>query len=120
MKFAKCGMDVERDRGKKAKIDIVAHKFKKENFNPHIDQGRLYIRFVATELLKHPSLKSDLVIGMACFDYNVLFVLPKTQAVDCYCHSFESLISCGWFARELRNVPGMFMCIFGTISDTII
>ena len=30
--------------------------------------------------------------------------MPKTVAVDCYQHLFESFSSRGWVARELRNV----------------
>ena len=54
--------------------------------------------------MRHPTFKSDLVIGLACLDYAVLFKLPKTVAVDCYQHLFQSFSSRGWFARELRNV----------------
>ena len=75
-----------------------------ESFNPFIDQGRQYIKYVAKELIKHPTFKSDLVIGLDCFDYAVLFKLPKTVAVDCYQHLFQSFSSRGWVALELRNV----------------
>ena len=75
-----------------------------ESFNPFIDQGRQCIQYVAKELMRHPTFKSDLVIGLACFDYAVLFKLPKTVAVDCYQHLFHSLNSMGWVARESRNV----------------
>ena len=54
--------------------------------------------------MRQPTFKSDLVIGLACFDYSVLFKLPKTVAVDCYQHLFQSLSSRGWVARELRDV----------------
>ena len=54
--------------------------------------------------MKHPTFKLDLVIGLACFDYAVLFKLPKTIAVDFYQHLFQSFSSRGWVARELRNV----------------
>ena len=45
-----------------------------------------------------------MVIGLAFFDYAVMFKLPKTVAVDCYQHLFQSFSSRGWVARELRNV----------------
>ena len=54
--------------------------------------------------MKHPTFKSDLAIGLACFDYAVMFKLPKTVAVDCYQHLFQNFSSRGWVARELRNV----------------
>ena len=104
LKFAKSKIDVERERGKKARADTVAKTVMGESFNPFIDQGRQYIKYVAKELVEHPTFKSDLVIGLACFDYGVLFKLPKTVAVDCYQHLFQSFSSRGWVARELRNV----------------
>ena len=44
------------------------------------------------------------MIGLACFDYAVLFKLPKTVGIDCYQHLFQSFSSRGWVARELRNI----------------
>ena len=104
LKVAKSKIDVERERGKKARCDAVARTVMGESFNPFLDQGRQYIKYVAKELVKHPTFKSDLVIRLACFDYGVLFKLPKTVAVDCYQHLFQSFSSRGWVARELRNV----------------
>ena len=104
LKVAKSKNDVERERGNKGKSDVVAKTVMGESFNPFIDQGRQYINYVAKELMKHPTFKSDLVIGLACIDYAVVFKLPKTVAVDCYQHLFQSFSSRGWVARELRNV----------------
>ena len=104
LKVAKSKIDVERERGKKARSDTVAKTVMGESFNPFIDQGRHYIKYVARELVKHPTFKSDLVIGLACFDFGVLFKLPKTVAVDCFQHLFQSFSSRGLVARELRNV----------------
>ena len=104
LKVARSKIDVERERGKKVKADAVSKTVMGESFNPFIDQGRQYIKYVAKELMKHPTFKSDLVIGLACFDYAVLFKLPKTVGVDCYQHLFHSFSSRGWVARELPNV----------------
>ena len=104
LKVAKSKIDVERERGKKGKSDAGAKTVMGESFNSFIDQGRQYIKYVAKELVRHPTFKSDLVIGLACFDYSVLFKLPKTVALDCYEHLFQSFSSRGWVARELRNV----------------
>ena len=104
LKVAKSKIDVERDRGKKGMSDVVAKMVMGESFNPFIDQGRQYIKYVAIELMKHPTFKSDLVVGLASFDYSVLFKLPKTVAIDCYQHLFQSFSSRDWVARELRNV----------------
>ena len=100
---ARSKFDVERERGKKGKSDAVAKTVMGESFNRFIDQGRQYIKYVAKDLIKHPTFKSDLVIGLACFDYAVLFKFPKTVAVDCYQHLFQSFSSRGCVARELRN-----------------
>ena len=62
---------------------MIASNVMGDMFNPHVNQGRAYIRYVCTELLKHPTFKSDLVMGMACFDYSVLFTLPRGQAMNC-------------------------------------
>ena len=104
LKVARSKIDVERERGKKVKSDAVAKTVMGESFNPFVDQGRQYIKYVAKELMKHHTFKSDLVVGLASFDYAVLFKLPKTVAVDCYQHLLQSFSSRGWVARELRNV----------------
>ena len=104
LKVARSKIDVERERGKKGKSNAVAKTVMGESFNPFIDQGRQYIKYVAKELMKHPTFKSDLVVGLASFAYSVLFKLPKTVAVDCYQHLFQSFRSRGWIATELRNV----------------
>ena len=101
---ARSKIDVERERGKKGKTDAVAKTVMGESFNPFVDQGGQYIKYVAKELMKHPTFKSDLVVGLASFDYSVLFRLPKTVAVDCYQHLFQSFSSRSWVARELQNV----------------
>ena len=104
LKVAKSKIDVERERGKKARSDAEAKTVMGESFNPFVDQGRQHVRYVAKELVKHPTFKSDLVIGLTCFDYGVFFNLPETVAVYCYQHLFQSFSSRGWVARELRNV----------------
>ena len=104
LEVSRSKIDVERERGKKGKSDVVAKTVIGESFNPFIDQGRQYIKYVAKELMRHPTFKSDLVVGLASFNYSVLFKLPKTVAVDCYQHLFQSFSSRGWVARELRNV----------------
>ena len=59
---------------------------------------------MAKKLLRHRTFKTDLVFGLACFDYGVLFKLPKTVAVDCYHHVLHNCNSRGWVARGLRDV----------------
>ena len=73
-------------------------------FNPHVYQGVAYICYVSVELSKHPTFKSDLVVGEACFDYSVLFTLPRGQAMNCFARLFQSFCVLGWLAKELKNV----------------
>ena len=103
LKVARSKIHIEREPGKKGKTDAVAKTVMGEAFNPFIYQGRQYIKYVAKEILRHPTFKSGLVIGLACFDYAVLFKLPRTVAINCYQHLFQSFSSRGWVARELRN-----------------
>ena len=40
---------------------------------------------------------------MASFDYSTLFILPRSQAIECYRHLLKSFSSRGWLANELKN-----------------
>ena len=104
MRAAKGRINVEREKNKKVRTDVVAGTVMGEMFNPHVDQGRAYIRYVCKELINHPTFKSDLVVGLACFDYAVLFMMPKNQAAGCYSRLFHSFCVRGWLARELKNI----------------
>ena len=104
MRAAKGRIIVEREKNKKLRTDIVAGTVMGEMFNPHVDQGRAYIRYVCKELINHPTLKSDLVVGLACFDYAVLFTMPKDQAARCYSRLFHSFCVRGWLEKELNNI----------------
>ena len=104
-RVAKAKIDVEREKSKRQKSsEAVARSVTGATFNPFIETGRSYIRYVAKDLIKHPSFKSDLVMGMASFDYSTLFVLPGPQAIECYRQLFQSFSSRGWLAKELKNV----------------
>ena len=83
MRAAKGRINVEREKNKKVRTDVVAGTVMGEMFNPHVDQGRAHIRYVCKELISHPTFKSDLVVGLACFDYAVLLTRPKDQAARC-------------------------------------
>ena len=104
MRAAKGRINVEKEKNKKVRTDVVAGTVRGEIFNPHVDQGRAYIRYVCKELINHPTFKSDLVVGSACFDYAVLFTMPKDQAAGCYSRLFHSFCVRGWLARELKNI----------------
>ena len=103
MRVAKSKIDVEREKSKRQKpSEAVARSVIGATFNPFIETGRSYIRYVAKELIKHPTFKSGLVMGMASFDYSTLFVL--SQGIECYRHLFQSFSSRGWLAKELKNI----------------
>ena len=104
MRAAKGRINVEKEKSKKMRTDVVAGAVMGEMFNPHVDQGRAYIRYVCKELINHPTFKSDLVVGLACFDYAVLFTMPKDQAARCYSRLFHSFCFRGWLAKELKNI----------------
>ena len=104
MRAAKGRINVEREKNKRSKTDVIAKTVMGDMFNPHVNQGRAYVRYVCTELLKHPTFKSDLMMGMACFEYSVLFTLPRRQAMDYYARLFQSFCVRGWLAKELKKV----------------
>ena len=79
MRAVKRRINDEREKSKKSKTDVIASAVMVEMFNPHVNQRRAYIRYVCCELLKHPTFKLDLVVGLACFDYSVLFTLPRDK-----------------------------------------
>ena len=105
MRVAKSKNDVKREKSnRQIPSEAVARSVIGATFNPFIETGRSYFRYVAKELIKHPYFKSDLVMGMASFDYSTLFVLARSQAIECYRHLFQSFNSRGWLAKELKNV----------------
>ena len=96
---------MERERSKRQKpSEAVARSVIGSTFNPFIETGRSYMRYLAKELIKHPSFKSDLVTGKASFDYSTLFVLPQPHAIECYRQPFQSFSSRGSLAKEIKNV----------------
>ena len=104
MRAAEGWINVEKENNKKARIDVFASVVMGEMFKPHVDQRRAFIRFVCKELINHPTFKSDLVVGLACFVYVALFTLPKDQAAGFYSRLFHSFCVRGWLANELKNI----------------
>ena len=105
MRVAKSKNDLEREKSKRQKPSAaVARSVIGATINPFFETGRSYLRYVAKELIKLSSFKSDLVMGVATFDYSTLFVLTRAQAVECYRHLFRSFSARGWLANELKNV----------------
>ena len=95
---------MEKEKNKKVRTDVVAGTVMDEMFTPHFDQGRAYIRYVCKELINNPTFKSDLVVDLACFDYAVLFTMPKGQVARCYLRLFHSFCVRRWLAKELKNI----------------
>ena len=104
IRAAKGRINVEREKNKKKRTDVDAGTVMGEMFNPHVDQGRAYIRYVCKELINHPTFKSNLVVGLACSDYAVLFTMPKHQVAGCYLRLCHSFCVRGWLAKELKNI----------------
>ena len=104
MRAAKRRNNVEREKSKKSRTDVIASAVMGEMFNPHVNQGRAYVRYVCSELLKHPTIKSDLVVALACFHYSVLFTLPRGETMECYAPLIQSFCVRGWLAKELKKV----------------
>ena len=103
MRAAKGRINVEKEESKRPKTDMIASAVMGDMFNPQVNQGKAYVRYVCTELLEHTTFKSDLVVGLTCFDYSVLFMLPRGQAKGCYARPFQSFCVRGWLAKELKN-----------------
>ena len=104
MRAAKGRFNVEKEKSKKSKTDVNASAYMGDMINPDVNKGKAYIRHACDELLKPPTFKSDLVVGLACFDSSVLFALPRGQSMDCYARLFQSFCVRGWLAKELKNV----------------
>ena len=103
MRAVKGRISVEREKSKKTKIDTIASAVMGDMFNPQFEQRRAYFRYVCKELLKLPTIQSDLVVGLACLDYYILFTLPRSQAAGCFSRIFQSFCVRGWLSRELKS-----------------
>ena len=105
MREAKSKIDEQREKSKRQKpSEAVARSVIGATFNPFFETGRTYLHYVAKELIKHPFFKSNLVTGMASFDYLTLFVLSRPKAIEWYRHLIRSFSSRGWLTKELKNV----------------
>ena len=89
MRVAKGRITAEKEKNKKAKTDAIVSALMGDLFIAHVDQGWACIQYVCTELLKRPKFQSELVVGSACFDYSIVFALPRNQEAGCYSRSFQ-------------------------------
>ena len=53
---AKGRINGEKEKSKKSKTDVTASAVVGDMFNPHVNQGRAYFRYLCKEPLKHPDL----------------------------------------------------------------
>ena len=62
------------------------------------------MKILCDGILAHSTWKSDLVKRLGCFDYSVIFCLPKEQAAGCFGSLFHSFSVLGWVAKDVRTV----------------
>ena len=79
MRAAEGRINDEKEKSKKSKTDVIAGAVLGDMSIPHVDQGRVCIRCVCAELLKHPTFCSDLVVGLLCFDYLCCLRYPRNK-----------------------------------------
>ena len=73
-------INVEKEKDQNVRTDVLAATMMDEMFNPHVDQGRAYIRYVCKAVINHPTFKTNLVVGLVSFNYAVLITMSKDQA----------------------------------------
>ena len=117
LKVPKSRIDVWRDRGKKAKTDVVVRNVKGKTFNPFLDQRRQFIRFVAKQILTYPSFKSDLVISMAPLITCCLFCRKLKPSIVIVIISRVLLHVVDWIVSSVMSM-WMIMWNLWTIPDT--
>ena len=86
-----------------AKTDTITSAVMGDMVNPHFNEEGAYALYVCIEHSKHPTIKSNLLVGLAWFDYSVLFTPPKGQAVGWYSRLLQSFCIRGWSAKELKS-----------------
>ena len=76
-------------------VEAVKEKF--------IAKARSYLVTLLENFLNHISLNANIVVGMACFDPNVLMCLPMEQASFCFTDLYQSLSLRGWLDGSLEH-----------------
>ena len=101
------------ERRSEGKIGCIASAVMGDMFISHVDQGRAYIGYVRKELLEHPTIKSDLVVALACFEFSFLFTLLKSQAAGCRSRLFRSFCVRRWLSRVEKYPQGRLSGVYG-------
>ena len=81
-------IDVEKTRG--SGTCSAATAVINASCNPFLDACREFLKRVFEGLLQHPDWKTDLVVGLACFECCFLFELPKGQNIESFKHLRKS------------------------------
>ena len=76
-------------------VEAVKDKF--------VAKVRSYLVTFLENFLNHTSLNANLVVGMACFDPNVLLCLPTEQASFCFAALYQSFSVRGWLEGSPEN-----------------
>ena len=76
-------------------VETVKEKF--------VAKARSYLVTLLQNFLGHVSLNSNLVVGMASFDPNVLLCLPTEQASFCFAALYQSFSLRGWMEGSPEN-----------------
>ena len=99
----KAQIDVEKSRKKSGGSRKAATFVIVEEYTPFNEACREFIRQLCLDMLSHITFNSDLVVGLASFDYDVLFTLPKSQSLDCFKLLFKSSGDRKWKSKDLRS-----------------
>ena len=64
-----------------------------------VKEAKAYISYLCTSVQNHVSSTTDLVRGMACFDPQMLFSMPLSQAAASFTCLYRSFSLRGWVAE---------------------
>ena len=98
LRDSKASIDVERQKSKNiTSSQVLNASVVNETLTLCLECSRKYMKFVCERLSVHNLWKSDLVKGLASFDYSVLILLPKEHSASCYGCVFNSFsATVGW------------------------
>ena len=119
LRVAKATVEVERERERESGQKNIGEQtvtsvVLEELLNPFLESARNYLKFVCDGIPVHVTWKSDIVKGLACFDYAVIFHLQKEQVSACLGSLFKKLLSQGEWRRSSGQFTLRNICIFWT------
>ena len=105
LRLAKTTVDVKRKRSKrKGGGHAVTSLVQDELLYPFLESAWNYLQFVCDGVFVNAMWKSDLVEGLGCFYYAVIFHLPKDQAAACFRSFLQGFSVRGWVLKKLRSI----------------